>query len=100
MAKKKKLIKRLNHLLDRLEPLLEPVETEPDWSFMAYRWHNEQLQGVTDPHCIELDDLLGMDRQKAEVLRNTANFVAGRPANHVLLWGARGTGKSSLVKAV
>lgn len=100
MGSTKKLIKRLNHLLDRLEPLLGPVGGESDWSFEAYRWHKGQLQGVADPHRIELDDLLGIDRQKAEVLRNTAHFVAGQPANHVLLWGARGTGKSSLVKAV
>ncbi len=52
------------------------------------------------PHAVALDDLLCMDRQKAEVVRNTEQFVSHRPANNVLLWGSRGTGKSTLVKAV
>jgi predicted AAA+ superfamily ATPase len=58
------------------------------------------LQSVKRPHRVVLDDLLCMDRQKAELVRNTAAFVARRPANNALLWGARGTGKSTLIKAV
>jgi predicted AAA+ superfamily ATPase len=58
------------------------------------------LSGVAHPHRLQLDDLLCMDRQKAEVVRNTRQFVAGRPANNELLWGSRGTGKSSLIKAI
>ncbi len=100
MGKRKKLIERLDRLLDRVEAMLGPAPSPPDWSCPAYRWHQGRMQGVVRPHRVALDDLLGVERQKAEVLRNTANFVAGRPANHVLLWGARGTGKSSLVKAV
>ncbi len=100
MGKRKKLIDRLDRLLDRVEAMLGPAPSPPDWSCAAYRWHQGRMQGVPRPHQVALDDLLGVERQKAEVLRNTANFVAGRPANHVLLWGARGTGKSSLVKAV
>lgn len=74
----------------------------PDWvTAKAFRWNRERgLQIVSHPHQILLDDLLCMDRQKAEVVRNTQQFVTGRPANNVLLWGSRGTGKSSLVKAV
>ncbi len=100
MGHKKRLIARLHHLIDRIEPLLPHGSGMPDWSCEAFRWQDGGLVGVREPHRVALDDLLGMDRQKAEVLRNTANFVVGRPANHVLLWGARGTGKSSLVKAV
>jgi predicted AAA+ superfamily ATPase len=55
---------------------------------------------VHEVHLISLDDLLFLDRQKAELVRNTEQFLAGRPANDALLWGARGTGKSSLIKAL
>jgi predicted AAA+ superfamily ATPase len=58
------------------------------------------LQAVRHPHRIALADLQGIDEQKAAIERNTRQFVAGRPANNVLLTGARGTGKSSLVKGV
>ena len=100
MGAKKKLFKKMNRILDRIERLIEVPSDKVDWGCSAFRWHRGRLQGVPDPHFCELDDLLGMERQKAEVLRNTENFVQGGPANNVLLWGARGTGKSSLVKAV
>ncbi|TAM09076.1 MAG: ATP-binding protein [Nevskiaceae bacterium] len=66
----------------------------------AYRWRTGALQAIHPVQAVALDDLLGIDRQKAELVRNTAQFVAHRPANHALLTGSRGTGKSSLVKAV
>ena len=96
------LFSRLHALLDRVETLLPVPAPPPDWGrFTAYRWHPDTgMQGVVHPHQLNLDDLLCMERQKAEVVRNTAQFVGCRPANNVLLWGARGTGKSSLVKAV
>jgi len=59
-----------------------------------------RLLPVKTPHRVALDDLLCIDQQKAEVVRNTEQFVRARPANNVLLWGARGTGKSTLIKAV
>jgi uncharacterized protein len=96
----KKLFKRLHRLLDRVEPLLPQPRREVDWRCHAFRWRDGQLQGVLEPHRCELDDLLCMDRQKEEVMRNTQRFVAGHTANHVLLWGARGTGKSTLIKAL
>ncbi|HEU0198118.1 MAG TPA: ATP-binding protein [Nevskiaceae bacterium] len=65
----------------------------------AYRWRNGTLQAIHPVQQLQLTELLGIDRQKAELTRNTEQFVAGRPANHVLLTGSRGTGKSSLVKA-
>lgn len=100
MGSRKKLVKRLHGLINRLETLLPEPETVVDWSYTAYQWRDGQLQGVAQPHHCALDDLLCMKRQKAEVLRNVGRFVDGRPANHVLLWGARGTGKSTLIKAV
>jgi predicted AAA+ superfamily ATPase len=98
------LLQRVDQLLDRLETLLVPPATPVDWTQHAFRWRagrpRGQLEPVRHPHRVAVDDLLCMDRQKAEILRNTAQFVAGRPANNVLLWGSRGTGKSTLVKAV
>ena len=67
---------------------------------LAYRWRNGCLQPIAYPTRVRLDELLGIDRQKAELVQNTRQFVAGRPANHALLTGSRGTGKSSLVKAL
>lgn len=66
----------------------------------AYRWRDGQLEPIHATHSVRLDDLLGIERQKETLLRNTRQFVAGHPANHALLTGARGTGKSSLVKAL
>jgi hypothetical protein len=67
---------------------------------LAYRWRNGTLQPIHFPQTLHLDDLIGIDRQKAVAVQNTQQFVAGNPANHVLLTGSRGTGKSSLVKAL
>jgi predicted AAA+ superfamily ATPase len=82
-------------------------KTRPSGSkVIAYRWRRRPgrntgvLQPVAHPHAIRLDDLLGIDRQKAELDRNTRQFVKGLPANNALLWGSRGTGKSSLIKAL
>ena len=99
------LIQRAVALLDRLEALLPAAQAgEPDWSAPAFRWRREGgrgwLQAVPRPHAIRLADLQGIDRQKDILAQNTRQFVHGRPANNVLLTGARGTGKSSLVKAL
>jgi hypothetical protein len=95
-----KLFNRLNELLDRVEkivPARQPVETQT--SFRAYRWVNHGLQGIADFDRVDRDDLLHIERQKDLISRNTAQFLQGKPANNTLLWGARGTGKSSLIKA-
>jgi predicted AAA+ superfamily ATPase len=71
-----------------------------DRDVIAYRWHRNTLQPIEFPQTVQLEQLLGIDRQKQAAVQNTRQFVEGRPANHVLLTGARGTGKSSLVKAL
>ena len=99
------LITRLDGLVDRLESLLPLPAPPPDWTVaIAFRWRKRDGRGrlapVAHPHRIRLSDLCGIDRQKMLVERNTRQFVAGRPANNVLLTGARGTGKSSLIKSL
>lgn len=98
------LLHRAEHLLTRLEAWLPPVAPAPNWQATAWRWVKQgghgQLLAVETPHAVALEDMRFIDRQKAEVVRNTRQFLQGLPANHVLLTGARGTGKSSLVKAM
>jgi predicted AAA+ superfamily ATPase len=100
----KALLRQALTLLERLEDRLPPSPPPPNWDCIAQRWRRDGrrgwLQGVRRPHRIRLDDLKCMDRQKAEIDRNTRQFVQGLPANNVLLWGSRGTGKSSLIKAL
>jgi predicted AAA+ superfamily ATPase len=100
-----RLLKRFEALLERVETVLPAAPSATDWrASTAFRWRKLQgrgtLQPVARPHGIRLADLQGIDRQKALIEANTRQFVAGRPANNVLLTGARGTGKSSLVKAL
>jgi uncharacterized protein len=99
------LIARAEGVLERVEALLPPIAPDPDWHRVtAARWRKQggrsYLQGVAHPHAIRLDDLVAVDEQKRAIDRNTKHFVAGLPANNVLLTGSRGTGKSSLVKAM
>ena len=96
------LFEKANALLDRLERLLPSASAvAPDWeNASAFRWEQGRLVAVMHPHRIGLTDLLGIDRQKQLISQNTRQFVQGRPANNVLLTGSRGTGKSSLVKAL
>jgi predicted AAA+ superfamily ATPase len=98
------LLVRATALVERLEALLPPAAVAPDWQAHAFRWRRTggrgHLQALNHPQRLELDDLLCLDRQKAEILRNTRQFLAGRSANNLLLWGSRGTGKSSLIKGV
>lgn len=103
MSQFDQLISRLELLIDRVERVLPPVAPQPDWSGSAYRWRTHgtggYLQAVKNPHKVDLDSLKNVETQKQAIVRNTAQFVAGRPANNVLLTGARGTGKSTLIKA-
>ena len=100
--------KELEKILARLEELLPPPPPPTDWTAsVALRWRTTGrggatgwLQPVRHVHRIRLSDLRGIDRQIARVEQNTLQFLEGRPANNVLLTGARGTGKSSIVKGL
>ncbi|OYT98958.1 MAG: AAA family ATPase [Burkholderiales bacterium PBB1] len=99
------LISRAEALLVRLEAVLPHPLAAPDWhASIAYRYRRRSaggsaLEPVRHVAQISLDDLVEVEPQKERLLRNTEQFVAGRAANNVLLTGARGTGKSSLIKA-
>jgi predicted AAA+ superfamily ATPase len=100
------LILRAEQLIDRLEAVLPRALSAPDWTAaVAWRYRKRSSgHGVLEPvrHLgpMRLADLKEIDPQKEKIERNTRQFVEGRPANNVLLTGARGTGKSSLVKAL
>lgn len=99
------LIARIDGLLQRVDVLLPDAVGIPDWdAAIAFRWRRRgdrgALQAVAKPHQIKLSDLQDVDTQKARLDQNTRQFLHGRRANNVLLTGARGTGKSSLVKAM
>ncbi|MDO5686947.1 MAG: ATP-binding protein [Neisseria sp.] len=91
-------------VLQRLDAWLPPLLHEPDWTAQAYRWQRIGQKGVLhalpQPHTFPLRRLAAIDRQMRLLVRNTEQFLGGRSANNVLLSGARGTGKSSLIKAL
>jgi predicted AAA+ superfamily ATPase len=100
---------KLDRVLDRIDALvgrLIPAEERPvDMnSHLAFRWERSgdggRLVAVNHPHLFDLNDLVGIDDIRDEVVRNTEQFVESFPANNVLLWGERGCGKSSLVKGL
>lgn len=98
-------LERADAVLARLEPLLPAERPVIDWGrCLAARWHRDGRSGFLQPLEVSLDldlgDLIGVDPQRDTLARNTRQFVDGLPANHALLWGARGTGKSSLVRAL
>ncbi len=108
MAGMDDFLARAERVLARVEALLPPAVPAPDWNAaFAFRWRKRGgiagasgwLQPVAHASAIRLDDLHNIGNQKAQIEQNTRQFVAGRPANNVLLTGARGTGKSSLIKA-
>lgn len=97
---------RAEKFLDRLDAVLPMAPAAPDWkAAVAFRWRKGAngrgwLQTVAKPHPMRLKDLKDIDDQKTRVDANTRQFVAGQPANNVLLTGTRGCGKSSLIKAL
>lgn len=100
-----KFFERANTLLERLEHLVPATGTSAQLEHhVAFRWQVEgnhrELRPVNTLSPIRLEDLQCIDRQKSEIDRNTRQLLQDIPANHVLLWGPRGTGKSSLIKAV
>jgi predicted AAA+ superfamily ATPase len=100
--------KELEDILQRLGALLPQAAPKTDWkASIAFRWRSAGrpgaagwLQPVRQVHRIKLSDLQGIDKQIERVEQNTRQFLSGQPANNVLLTGARGTGKSSIVKGL
>ena len=91
-------------MLAQLEAWLPPAPPEINWSAHAFRWRKRGSRGWLDAvrhvATIDLQDLQHIERQKGIIDRNTQQFIDKKPANNVLMTGARGTGKSSLVKAM
>lgn len=102
------LIEKIERLMDLTDEFLSrkltddvEVDTQMFHDFVAFRWNHEGLlEGVAYPDIPEPGDLLGLDDIIKRLHQNTRQFVAGFPANNVLLWGERGTGKSSAVKCL
>jgi predicted AAA+ superfamily ATPase len=92
----------LDRIADALERLAPPPPRPPEFSASAFVWHvdPDRLEPVEEVNRIPLHLLVGIDRQRDTLRENTRRFADGLPANNALLWGARGMGKSSLVKAV
>ena len=90
---------RIAEALERLAPAPMPA---PDFAAEAFVWHTtpDRLEPVSRVSRVDIGLLIGVDRSRDTLLANTRQFAAGLPANNALLWGARGMGKSSLVKAV
>lgn len=103
MSQTDAILQRLDALIGRVERLVPPVPPAPNWGAQAFRWRRVngqgRLQAVRHPHRVELAALQNIEPQKDALVRNTRRFVEGQPANNVLLTGARGTGKSTLIKA-
>ncbi len=100
-----RLMARVESLVTRIESILPQPLSAPDWNAsVAYRYRKRSsghgsLEPVKHLGAVRLADLREIDDQKQKILRNTEQFVCGKPANNVLLTGSRGTGKSSLIKA-
>ena len=92
----------LNRIVEALERMSPAPATAPDFIAPAYLWHvsPDRLQPVARVNRVDLSLLVGIDRARDTLRINTEQFARGLPANNALLWGARGMGKSSLVKAV
>ena len=105
MSDTEKILTRLEQLLARLEALLPAaLGPAPEFTGGAFQWRRLGPRGgfekIDRPHRTKLADLHCIERQKRRIVGNTAQFLAGLPANNALLWGPKGTGKSSLIKAL
>ncbi len=102
------LIERIDRLMDLTEEFLtrkltDDIEADPQIfrTAVAFRWnHDGQLEALEHPDVVRREQLLGLDDHLERLHRNTHQFVAGLPANNILLWGERGAGKSSAVKSL
>lgn len=97
------LLEKADRLLNRLDTQTATLDSCLD-DYIAFRWRTNggtaHLTPVKHPHLVDSADLIGIEAQCTALTRNTQQFLQGLPANHALLWGDRGTGKSSLVKAM
>ncbi|BEV73496.1 MULTISPECIES: ATP-binding protein [unclassified Paludibacterium] len=104
MDKLEALLVRAETVLSRLETLLPPAPQAPDWTAPAFVWRRQGAAGwlapIHEPHTLLPGQLTHVERQREQLIQNTRQFVRGRPANNVLLTGARGTGKTSLIKTL
>jgi len=109
MADRGSWLRRLGRILELAEQALaervaEPPPADAFESFLAFRWESRGGRGrlvpIEAPDLFDLDDLIGVDRPVRRLVANVEQFVSGHPANHVLLYGDRGTGKSSAVKGL
>ncbi|OTG70438.1 AAA family ATPase [Acinetobacter sp. ANC 4169] len=94
------ILQALATVLQQLQQNLPELKQETNFSASAYKWQDKQLKAIQQPKKIYLDDLKGIEKQKEKVIQNTLQFLKDLPANDVLLTGSRGTGKSSIVRAL
>ncbi|PKN13251.1 MAG: AAA family ATPase [Deltaproteobacteria bacterium HGW-Deltaproteobacteria-4] len=105
LSLKPEVVAQIERVLSSVEMLLPKAVNKVDWSTChAANWRRHSFSGYLEPVKVTdtttMDELLGVDKQKEIMDSNTRQFLAGFPANNALLWGSRGTGKSSLVKAL
>jgi len=109
MTRQKGIVARVWRILELAERVLEDLAGLPPMGHLfdrhlAFRWDVSRGPGrivpIEEPHAFELDDLIGVEAAVASLTANVEQFVGGHPSNHVLLFGARGTGKSSAVKGL
>ncbi|EJO37477.1 ATP-binding protein [Acinetobacter radioresistens] len=94
------ILQTLSTVLQQVQQFLPELKQQTDFSATAYKWQDKQLKPIFGPKQIYLDDLKGIERQKEKIIQNTRQFLQNLPANDVLLTGSRGTGKSSIVRAL
>lgn len=98
------LMQQISEVLKRLDLWLPEQNESPNWQAIAYQWQRVGRKGVlrslANPCTFPIERLANIDQQVSQVITNTEQFLKGYPANNVLLTGARGTGKSSLIKAL
>ncbi|MDI9720256.1 ATP-binding protein [Acinetobacter junii] len=94
------ILASLSNVLTQLQHVLPQPKQPTDFSAIAFKWENQELIAIPQPKKMYLEDLKGIERQKDKIIQNTLQFLNGLPANDVLLTGSRGTGKSSIVRAL